>query len=120
MVCGFLTRIIVTYANMVSCDRSSISDNTPSAQSQCSPTTHILMQVRSFGKILQSQVSSVLYHSTSELLHSFNHGCFTGQDLAVWAIEHPYAQYLLGTLADSLGCSPLPLHEPYRPRPVSQ
>jgi len=70
MVCGFLTRIIVTYANMVSCDRSSISDNTPSAQSQCSPTTHILMQVRSFGKILQSRLSSVLYHSTSELLRT--------------------------------------------------
>ena len=70
MVCGFLTRIIVTYANMVSCDRSSISHNTPSAQSQCSPTTHIYMQVRSFGKILQSRLSSVPYHSTSELLRT--------------------------------------------------
>ena len=30
MVCGFLTRIIVTHANMVSCERSSMPYDTPS------------------------------------------------------------------------------------------
>jgi hypothetical protein len=71
MVCRLLTCIIVTHADMLSCNRSSISYNTPSTLITMLSYHPVLLQDHKLRvDASKSRSSSVHYHSTSELLRT--------------------------------------------------
>ena len=69
-VCGFLTRIIVTYAYIFFSKRSRRHHCLPSTPLECSPTAHAYAQALSFGVVFNARSLSTPQHSTSELLRT--------------------------------------------------
>nr|AOE07969.1 hypothetical protein [uncultured bacterium] len=69
-MCGFLARIIVTYAYICASLRSNMPHSTPSPHRECSPTTCSKLQILCFGITLNARLLSMPCRSTSELLRT--------------------------------------------------
>ena len=67
-VCGFPTRIIVTYAYICFSASSSTPRGAPSPAAECSPTNNLLFH--GFGSVLHARLLSTPCRSTSELLRT--------------------------------------------------
>jgi hypothetical protein len=65
-----LTPFVVTHAYICFSIRSNAPHSTPSAQTECSPTTDNKLSIHSFGGLFDARLFSAQERSTSELLRT--------------------------------------------------